>query len=300
MENISFMRFLNNMIMNHDSHYNGKWVSPKFRFMYILRCLIYPVNSFKYYCDLLHIINEIIRIQPILPAKIHRPYLHNRGSVKERRINIINHYRFVQEFPGKYKSVFLPEKDFCLIEFTGKNKELFKVHCSPCGFDREGELMLSLHFNGIPVSRISFSVIQTKAGNAAFIGGLQGPAKGTGTDIIRCATKSCYGLFPKRIIFEVFGTLISACGINEVLAVSEHSHVFRQFRYRYQKRKTFVAKYSDFWDAVGGVKYNGLYKLPVQVKRKALCEIVSKKRAEYRKRYALLDCIREKLLSIFG
>lgn len=27
-----------------------------------------------------------------------------------------------------------------------------------------------------------------------------------------------------------------------MLAVSEHSHVFRQFRYRYQKRKTFVAK----------------------------------------------------------
>ncbi len=45
---------------------------------------------------------------------------------------------------------------------------------------------------------------------------------------------------------------MKACNISECLAVSEHSHVFRQLRYWYQKRKTFVAVYSDFWESVAG------------------------------------------------
>ncbi|EFY1204678.1 virulence factor VirK, partial [Shigella flexneri 2a] len=70
-------------------------------------------------------------------------------------------------------------------------------------------------------------------------------------------------------------------------------HVFRQLRYWYQKRKTFVAVYSDFWESVAGKTCGDWYKLPTQVVRKPLSNIASKKRSEYRKRYALLDYIHE-------
>lgn len=69
---------------------------------------------------------------------------------------------------------------------------------------------------------------------------------------------------------------MKACNISECLAVSEHSHVFRQLRYWYQKRKTFVAVYSDFWESVAGKTCGDWYRLPTQVIRKPLSDIASK------------------------
>lgn len=157
--------------------------------------------------------------------------------------------------------------------------------------------MLSLYFNKIPVSRLTFSIILTKKGYAAFIGGLQGAPKNTGPEVIRNATRSCYGLFPKRIIFEAFCSLMGVCNVTEFLAVSEHSHVFRQLRYRYQKNKTFVAIYSDFWKSVAGKPYRNWYILPHKTVRKPLSDIASKKRSEYRRRYFLMDYIHEMIVS---
>ncbi len=153
--------------------------------------------------------------------------------------------------------------------------------------------MLSLYFNKIPVARLSFLIIPTSKGYCAFIGGLQGAPKDIGPNLIRDATKACYGLFPKRIVFEVLCSLMSCCGITNILAVSEQSHVFRQLRYRYKKRKSFVAIYSDFWESVAGRPIGNLYQLPIGVERKTFNDLASKKRSEYRKRYALLDQIHE-------
>lgn len=100
--------------------------------------------------------------------------------------------------------------------------------------------------------------------------------KNIGPDIIRNATKACYGLFPKRIVFEVLCSLMRCCDITNILAVSEQSHVFRQWRYRYKKRKYFVALYSDFWESVAGRPYGNWYKLPIYVERKSFNELASK------------------------
>lgn len=268
--------------------------------MYLLRCAVNPVASIRYYYELqsLDALDDILAMQPTLPAKIHRPYLHKGGRAWTRGQNIIGHYRFVQSLPKIYQPFFLPREPVSLAQFAGKDGENFYLHCSSCDFDREGELMLSLDFNKIPVARLSFSVIPTKTGHSVFIGGLQGAPKDIGPEVIRAATKACYGLFPKRIVFEALCSLITGCGVTDILAVSEHSHVFRQLRYRYQKRKTFVAIYSDFWESVIGRPYGNWYQLPIHTERKPLSDIASKKRSEYRKRYALLDHIHEEITVI--
>lgn len=132
--------------------------------MYLLRCAVNPVASIRYYYELysLDALDEILAMQPTLPAKIHRPYLYKGGHARARGRNIIGHYRFVQSLPREHQPIFLPREDVSLVQFTGKDGEYFDIHCSSCGFDREGELMLSLYFNRIPVARLSFSVIPTK------------------------------------------------------------------------------------------------------------------------------------------
>ncbi|MBJ9048927.1 DUF535 domain-containing protein [Citrobacter braakii] len=297
MKNTSFLSFLKKILLAREP-LHGKWKNRKFRLMYLLRCMISPVSSIMYYHELhsLKSIDKILKIQPFLPAKIHRPYLHKGGLCWNRRKNIIGHYRFVQSLPVKHQEFLFPDRDMLLVQFTGKNGEDFNINCSSGGFDREGELMLSLCFNKTPVARLSFSVIPTKKGHCVFVGGLQGAPKNIGPDIIRNATKACYGLFPKRIVFEALCSLTRCCDITDILAVSEQSHVFRQWRYRYKKRKSFVALYSEFWESVTGRPNGNWYKLPIYVERKSFNDLASKKRAEYRRRYALLDHINEEIM----
>jgi uncharacterized protein len=48
-----------------------------------------------------------------------------------------------------------------------------------------------------------------------------------GSGVIRYTTIACYGYFPNRIVFEAFCVLLDIYHINNILAVSEHCHVFR-------------------------------------------------------------------------
>ncbi|EFK4582236.1 DUF535 domain-containing protein [Escherichia coli] len=296
MRSISFTNFIRKIIFDND-FLHDKWKKKKFCLMYILRCVIRPITSITYYYELQSMIsfNEMMLIQPTLPAKIHRPYLHKGGNAKKRAQYIIGHYKFVQNLPIQYKRFFLPERQLLLLQFTGKYSDILSVYCSSCGFDREGELMLSLYFREIPVCRLSFSIIPTNTEHVFFVGGLQGAPKNAGPEIIRYATKSCYGLFPKRILFEILSALAIICNVNDIFAVSEKNHVFRQLRYRYQKRNSFVAIYSDFWESLGGQQKGYFYKLPIKAERKLLSNVTSQKRSEYRKRYLLLDSIQEKM-----
>lgn len=50
---------------------HGKWENKKFRFMYLLRCILNPVASVQYYYKLLSLqsIDKLLEIHPTLPAK---------------------------------------------------------------------------------------------------------------------------------------------------------------------------------------------------------------------------------------
>lgn len=275
-----------------------RWSESKFRYKFILRCFINPVTTIKYFnglCRLDHPQDLIARC-PLLPAKIQRPYLYKGLRLRDRARSILEHYQFVQSFPdNNIRRLLLPEKRVLLARVEVKNDSQVGIFCGPCGYDREGELTMSFDFNGVTLARLSFAFVRSEGKQAAFIAGLQGPGKGTGTGIIRDATKACHGLFPKRVLYEAFTAFLEECGTDEIYAVTEDNHVYRQLRYLFQKRKTFVASYSEFWASINGVKSGALYRLPLRVMRKSPEETASKKRAEYRKRHHLLDIIREEV-----
>ncbi|EDZ6266844.1 VirK family antimicrobial peptide resistance protein, partial [Salmonella enterica] len=259
------------------------------------------VTTLKYFNELCNLNQPrtLITHRPLLPAKIQRPYLYTGLSIRSRAKAILEHYRFVQSFAeNKIKKILLSEKQTLLARLEGKNNAQVDIYCGPCGYDREGELTLTLCFNDTPLARLSFSFIHYEGKQIALVAGLQGPSKDVGPQVIRNATKDCYGLFPKRMLYEAFATLIQACNVAEIYAVSENNHVYRQLRYLFQKKKTFVASYSEFWESLSGVKKGALYHLPSQVMRKAPESIPSKKRAEYRNRYHILDTIVQEVKSL--
>ena len=76
-------------------------------------------------------------------------------------------------------------------------------------------------------------------------------------------------------------------------------HIFRGERYE-DKNKKILSDYDTFWEAVGGERDNeGYFHIPVAIARKDIAEIASKKRAEYRRRYELMDAIQSQMSGLF-
>ncbi|WP_218083556.1 VirK/YbjX family protein [Escherichia coli] len=282
-------------------YYRRRWEMRNFRYRFLLRTLlVWPRVTFRYLQALCELDDpeRLLEANPVLPAKPHRPYLHRGCNARQRARAVLEHYHFVQALPDMVRPLLQIYRETPLVDLEGKGGALLSITCTPCGFDREGELMLVLYCRGVAVTRISFSFIRWQGRYTLFIGGLQGPRE-DGVDIIRQATRICHGLFPRRVLCEAVAVLAEICGLDTITAVSEDRHVLRHDRYAARKQGRFVARYSECWISAGGVLCagEGVYRLPVPLPRKAVEDIPVRKRAEYRRRNELLDTIGQQIPS---
>lgn len=298
MSNLSVISLVVKLMTDRTFH-RGKWEDRKFRYKFLLRCCCHPLITTRYFralCELSDI-DHLLEVNPTLPAKIHRPYLFRNSRTGFRVQAVLDHYHLIRSLPQEVRRMLNVSRETSLVRTEGKDGRWLDISCSPCGFDREGELMLILRFNGEVITRISFTLLYWQGHRMVFVGGLQGPAAGTGTAIIREATRACYGLFPRRLLCEVLSVVAGMCGAGGIVAVSEDNHVLRQLRYFYQKKGRFVARYSECWKSAGGKYFEGFWYLPPELPRKDAGEIPARKRAEYRRRNALLDEVRRGLMA---
>jgi uncharacterized protein VirK/YbjX len=84
--------------------------------------------------------------------------------------------------------------------------------------------------------------------------------------------------------------------VEQILAVSNATHIYRSWRYRKKKEGKLLADYDSFWRSMSGEPLaSGHFQLPLEMARKPMEEIASKKRSEYRRRYELLDSLIEQI-----
>lgn len=273
------------------------WDCPLYRCKFRLKTLINPITTVQYIKKLSELDDAklIIEKRPFVPTKLQRPYLHKRLGIKDRANAIVHHDYFIQHLINpNLKSALLSDQACLLADFKGKDDIDFTMTCMPSKYDKEGEITLTLNFEHITVANLSFTFICHNHQSIAYIAGLQG-AGANDQDIIKKATKACYGLFPKRALYEGFCALMKLCGISVIHAVSNDVHIYKQWRYRSKKQHKFVANYDEFWCSLNGHAIEHGYQLPIAVPRKLIEEISSKKRSEYRNRYTLLDQINSQI-----
>ncbi|MHB2053598.1 VirK/YbjX family protein [Pantoea dispersa] len=283
---------------------NKLWNSQQFRLKFALRSAVFPLTTFNYLHQLarLSFLPQLLSSQGLLPAKPHRPYLRAGFSVAQRAQAILDHYQLMDKLANnQLRQLLLSPSGNLLARFSGKNEEQFALYCCSGHYDREGEITLLLNYQDMTLASLSFSIIQEQQQRTLLIGGLQGPRKHISSDVIRDATKAAHGVFPKRLLMEAVFILAAQCGVQAITAVGDTTHVFRSLRYRHSKGDKFFASYSEFWLSLGGeMRGDELFTLPLSMARKDLEEIASKKRAEYRRRYALLDTLAQQVLQAAG
>ena len=137
--------------------------------------------------------------------------------------------------------------------------------------------------------QMMFWIAPNKAGEwALWIGAMQGPNMENAKDIVKKVTKRCHAYRTKNFILHATQETAKALGLKHIYAVTNYGYYANNHIRRDRKLKT---SFSDFWKESGGrpCADQRFYELPMTEYRKTMEEVPTRKRANYRKRYALLD-----------
>lgn len=212
---------------------------------------------------------------------------------------MISHYRYIDTLQGSLLAhAMTAVSEVPLLTLNGKDDSPFTLSASSAGkAEREGETTLWLRDGDHTLlASATFSVTWDGEAWQLVIGGLQGPRRHVSHEVIKQATRACFGLFPKRLLLEFIWLLAARSAIESIYGVSDNGHVFRALRYRLSKGRHFHASYDEFWQSIDGKPESAWrWRLPQRLERKSLESIASKKRAEYRRRFQLLDQLAEQV-----
>lgn len=273
------------------------WHNPHYRHKFLLRSLAAPIAT-KRLLNLLaqqpHL-EALLLAQPGLPCRLHRPWLTVKTSCYDALAALDFHYKQLnQVLPATLLHAHWSTQGVCLARLSGKNDEQYRIQFgSLATLDKEGEATLLFYDDSDTVlASMTFTLCQRNGKPTLFIGGLQGAKSWVPHEKIQLATKACHGLFPKRLLLETACFLAPLLQMEQIEAVSNETHIYRNWRYAKKKKDKLHADYDSFWESMDGVKNpSGDFMLPLAVARKPMEDIASKKRAEYRRRYELLDSL---------
>ena len=278
------------------------WQNPAYRRKFMLRSLLTPVSTARLLSQLAEQpqINEMLRVQPGLPCRLHRPWLSLNMS-RQQAITALNaHYKMMSEnLPVEVMKGYLSQTGSTLATITGRDEQTFSIRLiADAMLDKEGEATLIFcNSESTILAELTFTLCPFAGKPTLYIGGMQGANAEVSHELIQAATKSCNGLFPKRLLVEAAMMLGQAMNTEVIRAVSNETHIYRSVRYRKKKQDKLHADYNAFWESLGATTdSNGDYLLPLVMPRKAMEEIASKKRSEYRRRYELLDSLQAQTL----
>lgn len=281
------------------------WTNPNYRRKFLLRSLISPVTTARLLSTLAHqpMLTQLLHAHPGLPCRLHRPYLSANFNRKKALNALCFHYQMLAyTVPEKVLLQHLSPNGAPLALITGKDERSYSIYiCAIADLDKEGEATLVMkNDEGTVLAELTFTLCEHMGKSTLFIGGLQGAKSWIPHDAIQTATKACHGLFPKRLLLESACQFAQHIEIEQILAVSNSTHIYRSWRYQKKKKGQVHADYDTFWESMSGEKLSdGYFLMPKQVGRKPLEDIASKKRAEYRRRYALLDSLVEQIAGQF-
>ncbi|EOC0864433.1 DUF535 domain-containing protein [Cronobacter muytjensii] len=282
------------------------WQNPAYRRKFMLRSLVTPFATRRWLAVLAQqpMLDALLHAQPGLPCRLHRPWLSVNVSRQQALAALEYHYQHIAcLLPSALMHGHLTRPGVTLALLTGKNDAQYRLDLAAVAdLDKEGETTVIFRdAAGVVLAEMTFTLCEVDGKSTLFIGGLQGAKAWVEHDKIQLATKACHGLFPKRLLLEAVCLLARHFAVSQILAVSNDTHIYRSWRYAKKKKDKLHADYDSFWASLGGEKdAQGLYHMPLHIARKSLEEIASKKRAEYRRRYELLDSMTAQIAAWFN
>jgi uncharacterized protein len=198
--------------------------------------------------------------------KPQRNYGRAHRNVAARVRSLITHHRFsAHHLPLNFYRALLNGQPVRLAGMVGR-KGIYTISLASSlrhEQKQEGELTLFVSdAEGRALARMAFSFDCDNCGHPQLlIGGLQGLAAGIDKSVIVQATRDLSGLRPKDASLVAVHALAQALGIDQVLAVSQATHVLST---EWAFSRSFISRdYDGFWRDRGGIEAPGIgYVMP--------------------------------------
>lgn len=230
---------------------------------------------------------QMLRLRPDLVCATDRPYVNSAWTPRQRLEAIQRHYRQIQG-PRSFLG-FAPGERLHLGTLALDGGSLDIVLDKPAWFVHEGEVAISLFRGELRLYSLVFLLGCAEGRRVAYIGALQGMGSDQALDIYRDLTHALHGLRPRDLLITAFRMLCARVGADRILAVSDAHSMGRSSYFARDKLQT---SYDSAWLEHRGVSTaDGFFELPTPVARRPHEEIPSRKRAQYRRRYEMLDAL---------
>ena len=239
------------------------------------------------------LLSKVAETFPFVYEQPTRAFFYNRSTFDERIRLIEEHMTFLQSNlnPQVVESLYsnTPLK-LWQMELDEDFKSMELVMSIESGQRKEGLLSLLLRLdNGKPLYQIIFWIAKDNAGDwAMWIGALQGPNMDDAKEVVKKITKQCHAYRTKNLILYAAQAVTRNLNLKKIYAVTNEGYYANNHVRIDRKLKT---SFSDFWIEAGGSHTDDerFDILPLTEARKSAEEIPTRKRAVYRRRFALLD-----------
>ncbi|MEO3715920.1 DUF535 family protein [Roseateles flavus] len=230
-----------------------------------------------------------------LLSKVTRPYLDQALSLPERVRLLAGHYRWLHAQGMGDLACAAHAAPQWLYGWQGKDGTGFELQLQAMhDGHREGELSLSLRMDGRTLYTLTGLVDAQGAGAPAFVvGRLQGEASQDAAERMRLATKALHGCRPASLLVTAAAQWSQALGCSWLELVGNSQRI----AINAWRRRRILADNERLWQEMGAsLGCNGRWRLHARAGRELdLDSIPSRKRAEARRRHALLQALSEGL-----
>jgi uncharacterized protein VirK/YbjX len=247
------------------------------------------------FCDRLARLETVrpVLARPDLLGVIDWPYLNNAWDVAARLDRIATHYELLAASSSKLLTADrnTPLRLFDLSRIT---PGCGIVVDAAAWFKREGELVLNLFKQDLRVASIAFILGIENGRRAILVGAIQGIHAGVPSaqslEIYRQLTKDFEGLRPRSLLLEVLRMIGHSLQVGTLLAIADENRHHRHPYFGAAGSSKLGTSYNQIWLEHGGIQslVPGFYEIPILASRKEPGDIPAKKRAMYRRRYAIL------------
>lgn len=239
---------------------------------------------------------KLLEISPFPIEQATRAFFYHKSTWEERIKLIQEHILFLEEnlrpeFFVRLVSVYGEEAEIWRSEYQGEIWHV--VFKNEAGQRKEGMLSLEMNLGHEHLYQIMFWLAHDKEGALAlWIGALQGPNMPNAKEIIKEITKYSHRYRTKNLMLYMLQAVARQFGVRRIYAVSNEGYYANNHIRRDRKLKT---DFGEFWTEAGGhpTADARFFELPLKEPRKTMEEIPARKRADYRKRFALQDAIDE-------
>ena len=234
---------------------------------------------------------KVGELYPFIYEQPTRSFFYSESSFEERVALVEAHFAFLSETLREQVILALyGGQKIALWEGPSLDGEtlLLQMSIEP-GQRKEGLLSVILRLKNKALYQIIFWIAPSPEGDPSmWIGAMQGPNMENAREVVKRVTKLCHAYRTKNLILYAAQAIARTFGLFHIYAVTNKGYYANNHLRADRKLKT---DFSDFWREAGGHETEDarFFELPLVEERKTMEEVPTRKRAVYKRRFAMLD-----------